>query len=147
MGVEWSDCAGVARLLGMKTFINEFVAYEQLGEYIKNRKECLDGPTISVRSEIIATYALCGFANLASVGVQLGGIGPMAPSRRSDLASIAFRALVCGTTACFITATVAGLLTVEEPFLGCADANSSSILNYTLPNSTSDSVLNVTTTL
>ena len=61
-----------------------------------------------MRSEIICTYALCGFANLSSIGVQLGGIGPMAPSRKSDLAKVAFRALMCGTVACFITACVAG---------------------------------------
>ena len=65
-----------------------------------------------MRSETIATYALCGFANLSSIGVQLGGIGPMAPSRRSDLASLAIRALICGTTACFVTACVAGNVSI-----------------------------------
>ena len=63
---------------------------------------------MQVRSEIIATYALCGFANLASIGVQLGGLGPMAPNRKSDMAKVAVRALFAGTVACFMTACVAG---------------------------------------
>lgn len=61
-----------------------------------------------IRSEIITTYALCGFANMASIGVQLGGLGPMAPSRVPDMSRVAVRALIAGTVACFMTACVAG---------------------------------------
>ncbi|XP_071941628.1 solute carrier family 28 member 3-like [Antedon mediterranea] len=103
MGVEWNDCRLVAELIGIKTFINEFVAYERLGEII-------EAGTISKRSEVIATYALCGFANISSIGIQLGGLTPMAPERKSDLAQVAIRALIAGTTACFMTACIAGIL-------------------------------------
>ncbi|XP_022111135.1 solute carrier family 28 member 3-like isoform X2 [Acanthaster planci] len=112
MGVEWDDCRIVAELIGTKTFINEFVAYERLAVYINNR--ATDGATISMRSQVIATYALCGFANLGSVGIQLGGLTPMAPSRKGDLASVAVRALIAGTVACFMTACIAGILYVPQ---------------------------------
>lgn len=108
MGVEWADCLLVAELIGLKTFLNEFVAYERLAELIDNR--ATGGPTISVRSEVIATYALCGFSNVSAIGIQLGGLTPMAPSRASDLAEVALRALIAGSIACFMTACVAGLL-------------------------------------
>lgn len=113
MGTDWDDCQIVAELIGTKTFINEFVAYERLSEYIDNRATGL-GPTISLRSEVIATYALCGFANVGSIGIQLGGLTPMAPERKGDLADVAIRALVAGTVACFMTACIAGVLYVPE---------------------------------
>eukprot|EP00057_Strongylocentrotus_purpuratus_P007004 XP_011661478.1 PREDICTED: solute carrier family 28 member 3 [Strongylocentrotus purpuratus] len=106
MGVEWADCRVVAELIGLKTFVNEFYAYEVLGKYIENRTTGA-GPTLSVRSEVIATYALCGFANIGSVGIVLGALGPMAPSRKGDLAAVAIRALIAGTVACFMTACIA----------------------------------------
>ncbi|XP_030844431.1 solute carrier family 28 member 3 [Strongylocentrotus purpuratus] len=113
MGVEWADCRLVAELIGIKTFVNEFVAYDKLATFIDNR-ETGAGPTLSERSEVIATYALCGFANISSIGVQLGGLAPLAPSRKPDLAAVVIRALIAGTTACFMTACIAGILFVPE---------------------------------
>ncbi|CAB3989736.1 Solute carrier family 28 member 3 [Paramuricea clavata] len=110
MGVDWEDCGIVGELLGIKTFANEFIAYLDLSEYIKNAKEDNGGRTISERSQIIATYALCGFSNFSSIGIQIGGLGPLAPNRKSDLATLAMRALLAGTLACFMTACVAGIL-------------------------------------
>ncbi|XP_028414649.1 solute carrier family 28 member 3-like isoform X2 [Dendronephthya gigantea] len=110
MGVDWDDCGIVGELLGIKTFANEFIAYSDLSVYIENAKKNNGGRTISERSQIIATYALCGFSNFASIGVQIGGLGPMAPNRKSDLAAISMRALLAGTLACFMTACVAGIL-------------------------------------
>ncbi|XP_068698450.1 solute carrier family 28 member 3-like isoform X3 [Montipora foliosa] len=110
MGVEWEDCDVVAELLGTKTFLNEFVAYIGLSGYIKNRTTLNGLRTISIRSEIIATYALCGFSNVSSIGIQIGGMGPLAPSRRKDMATIAIRTLVAGTVACLMTACIAGVL-------------------------------------
>ncbi|XP_064648103.1 solute carrier family 28 member 3-like [Lineus longissimus] len=155
MGVEWEDTGIMGELLGTKLFLNEFVAYEELGKYIKNRQEC-KYPQLSVRTEIIATYALCGFANLSSIGIQLGGIGPMAPERKGDLAKLAVRALTAGFIVCLITASVAGALTPETPWEGCgnstlfanltSDTNSTLIANQTIAlNSTGlPSVLNTT---
>ncbi len=105
MGVPVEDCFHIARLLGEKMVINELVAYSSL-------KALLDNPEIVLqdRSVIIATYALCGFANFGSIGIQLGGIGGLAPERRADLAKLAMRAMLAGTLAAFMTATVAGIL-------------------------------------
>ncbi|XP_071943638.1 solute carrier family 28 member 3-like [Antedon mediterranea] len=107
MGVEWEDCREVAELIGLKTFLNEFVAYLKLAEFIEAGR-------ISKRSEVIATYCLCGFANIGSIGVQLGGLTPMAPSRKADFATVAIRALIAGTIACFMTACIAGILYEEN---------------------------------
>ncbi|CAG0893810.1 unnamed protein product, partial [Darwinula stevensoni] len=101
MGVPWDDCEMVGELIGMKTIINEFVAYLRLVEI----KDNFSDP----RSEILATYALCGFSNLGSIGIQLGGLSAMAPERRSDLSKVAVRALIAGTTACLLTACIAGM--------------------------------------
>ncbi len=103
MGVPWKDATTVGSLLGIKTVVNEFVAYLQLGDL-------LNAGSLSPRSIIIATYALCGFANFSSIAIQIGGIGGIAPSRRSDLARLGLRAMVAGTLAAFMTATIAGLL-------------------------------------
>ncbi|XP_033101705.1 solute carrier family 28 member 3-like isoform X2 [Anneissia japonica] len=111
MGVEWKDCGIVAELIGTKTFVNEFVAYDRLAGYIN------DG-SISVRSQVITTYALCGFANIGSVGIQLGGLSSLAPSKKSDLAAVAIRALITGTLASFMTASIAGLLYVPVEVVG-----------------------------
>ncbi|XP_068755204.1 solute carrier family 28 member 3-like isoform X1 [Montipora capricornis] len=110
MGVDWADCQNVGRFLGVKTFLNEFIAYIEMGPYIKNRNEMNGGPTISRRSEVIATYALCGFTNFLGLGVLLGGLGPMAPNRRGDMARFAIRSLFAATIACFMTASIAGFL-------------------------------------
>ncbi len=101
MGVPAAECSAVGQLLGVKTILNEFVAYLQLATVA-------DG--LSYRSMVIVTYALCGFANLGSIGIQLGGIGGIAPSRRSDLARIGIRTMIAGTLAAFMTANVAGTL-------------------------------------
>ncbi|XP_076461368.1 solute carrier family 28 member 3-like [Babylonia areolata] len=116
MGVRWEDAGVVAELIALKTFLNEFVAYEKLSELIKNRLTCsMEGHILSPRSEMIATYALCGFSNLSSIGIMLGGLGPMAPQRVGHMASIVISALFGGIVACLITASVAGLLVVELP--------------------------------
>ena len=106
MGVPWSDCALVGRLMGEKTFLNEFVAYTHLAQYVNDPAHA----EISHRAYVIGTYALCGFSNFLSIGIQIGGIGGLAPERRSDLARLGMRALIGGTLACFMTAAIAGML-------------------------------------
>jgi CNT family concentrative nucleoside transporter len=101
MGVPWRDAPVIGNLLGTRMALNEFVAYSQLGPL----KSSLDP-----RSFTIATFALCGFANFSSIGIQIGGIGALAPSRRHDLARLGIRAMLAGTMANFITATIAGFL-------------------------------------
>ncbi|HVZ21898.1 MAG TPA: NupC/NupG family nucleoside CNT transporter [Vicinamibacterales bacterium] len=101
MGVPWRDAPIIGNLLGTRMALNEFVAYSQLGPM----KASLDP-----KSFTIATYALCGFANFSSIGIQIGGIGALAPSRRHDLARLGLRAMLAGTLANFITATIAGFL-------------------------------------
>jgi len=101
MGVPWQDAFTVGNLLGTRMVLNEFVAYSQLGPL----REALDP-----RSFTIATYALCGFANFSSIGIQIGGIGALAPNRRHDLARLGIRAMIAGTLANFVTATIAGFL-------------------------------------
>jgi concentrative nucleoside transporter, CNT family len=105
MGVPWEESAQVATLLGEKTVLNEFIAYDTLSKFNSNPETML-----SNRSTVIATYALCGFANFGSVAILLGGIGAMAPTRRGEIASLGIKALVGGTIACFITANIAGIL-------------------------------------
>jgi CNT family concentrative nucleoside transporter len=101
MGVPWKDAATVGNLLGTRMALNEFVAYSQLGPMQS---------TLDPRSFTIATFALCGFANFSSIGIQIGGIGALAPSRRHDLARLGLRAMFAGTLANFVTATIAGFL-------------------------------------
>ncbi len=105
MGVPWSEAGAVGTLLGQKLVLTEFVAYINLGAMVAS-----ETPIISERSSIIASYALCGFANFASIGIQLGGIGGLAPSRMGDLADLAFRAMIAGSIAAFMTGTIAGVL-------------------------------------
>jgi CNT family concentrative nucleoside transporter len=106
MGVPWSDAHVVGRLMGEKMVINEFVAYTELSSMLKG----LSDVHISQHAETIATFALCGFANLSSIAIQVGGIGEIAPSRRGDLARLGVKALICGTMASYLSATLAGLL-------------------------------------
>jgi len=101
MGVPWRDAPAIGNLLGTRMALNEFVAYSQLGPM----KASLDP-----KSFTIATFALCGFANFSSIGIQIGGIGALAPSRRHDLARLGLRAMLAGTLANFVTATIAGFL-------------------------------------
>jgi CNT family concentrative nucleoside transporter len=101
LGVPWRDAAVVGNLLGTRMVLNEFIAFAQLGPL----KESLDP-----RSFTIATFALCGFANFASIGLQIGGIGSLAPTRRGDLARLGLRAMLAGTLANFVTAIIVGFL-------------------------------------
>ncbi|XP_063860890.1 solute carrier family 28 member 3-like isoform X2 [Scylla paramamosain] len=103
MGVDWDECDEVGQLIGLKTILNEFVAYEKLSEMLKAGQ-------LSVRAEVIATYALCGFSNISSIGINLGGFGAMAPNRKADLAKVVLRAMIAGSCACFLTACIAGTL-------------------------------------
>uniref|UniRef100_A0A8D3DQ68 Sodium/nucleoside cotransporter n=2 Tax=Scophthalmus maximus TaxID=52904 RepID=A0A8D3DQ68_SCOMX len=120
MGVSWEDSFIVAELLGIKTFLNEFVAYQKLSELIMRRKA--GGPEyvnevkqyISVHSETIATYALCGFSNFASLGMTIGGLSAMHPERRSDFSSCGLRSLIAGSVSCLMTACIAGMLYIPD---------------------------------
>jgi CNT family concentrative nucleoside transporter len=103
MGVSWKDSLTVGNLLGTRMVLNEFVAFVKLGEPGI-------GSSLDPRSFVITTYALCGFANFSSIAIQIGGIGSLAPSRRGDLARLGLRAMVAGTLANFLTATIAGVL-------------------------------------
>lgn len=107
MGVPWAEAGLVGTLLGEKLVLTEFVAYLHLGQIMQETPEAL-----SPRSAVIASYALCGFANFASIGIQLGGIGGLAEDRMGDLAELGFRAMIAGSLAAFMTATVAGVLLV-----------------------------------
>jgi CNT family concentrative nucleoside transporter len=101
MGVSWKDCATVGNLLGTRLVLNEFVAFLELGPL---------RASLDPRSFVIATYALCGFANFSSIAIQIGGIGALAPSRKSDLARLGLKAVAAGTLANFMSACIAGML-------------------------------------
>ncbi|XP_078106985.1 solute carrier family 28 member 3-like isoform X2 [Sander vitreus] len=139
MGVSWEDSFIVAELIGTKTFINEFVAYQKLSEFISRRKaggpEYVDNikQYISVHSETIATYALCGFSNLASLGMSIGALTSLAPDRRADISSCAFRSLIAGSVSCFMTACIAGMLYI--PDLQCSHFLSTEFINTNVTNS------------
>ncbi|XP_051484583.1 sodium/nucleoside cotransporter 1-like [Apus apus] len=143
MGADWADSPLVAELLGIKIFLNEFVAYQQLATYKKNRLSGLeewDGNQkqwISERAESISTFALCGFANLSSIGIMLGGLTSMAPQRKGDMASIVLRALLTGICVSMLNACLAGLLHVPTEVGDCvtilstANFSSTSYATYT----------------
>lgn len=101
LGVQWNDCATVGNLLGTRLVLNEFVAFVDLGKV---------QAALHPRSFTIATFALCGFANLSSIAIQIGGIGSLAPTRKSDLARLGVRAMLVGTLANFMSACIAGVL-------------------------------------
>jgi concentrative nucleoside transporter, CNT family len=109
MGVSWKDSLAVGNLLGTRMVLNEFVAFAKLGEIVGAHAVGTAGG-LDPRSFIITTYALCGFANFSSIAIQIGGIGSLAPSRRGDLARLGLRAMLAGTLANFLTATIAGML-------------------------------------
>ena len=98
----------LGELIGQKVVINEFVAYLQLGEIVNGK---VAGVDLTEQGRLIATYALCGFANFSSIAIQIGGIGGLAPDRRQDLARFGLRAVLGGSIATFMTATIAGVLT------------------------------------
>ncbi|XP_075414152.1 sodium/nucleoside cotransporter 1 isoform X1 [Tenrec ecaudatus] len=137
MGVAWEDCSVVAELLGIKLFLNEFVAYQELSQYKQRRlagaEEWIGDKKqwISVRAEILTTFALCGFANFSSIGIMLGGLTSMAPHRKSDFSQIVLRALFTGACVSLVNACVAGILYVPRgPEVDCV-----SLLNTTLSSS------------
>ena len=101
IGVPWQDANLVGSFIGEKVVINEFVAYVDMSRHLDQ---------LTKQSQLIATYALCGFANFSSIAIQIGGIGGLAPNRRADLARLGFRAVLGGSLATFMTATIAGVL-------------------------------------
>ncbi|WP_286070984.1 nucleoside transporter C-terminal domain-containing protein [Stenotrophomonas sp. 57] len=108
IGTPWADATTVGSLIGQKVVINEFVAYTELSQIVNGQ---VAGVSLSDEGRLIATYALCGFANFSSIAIQIGGIGGLAPERRHDLAKFGLRAVLGGTIATFMTATIAGVLT------------------------------------
>jgi CNT family concentrative nucleoside transporter len=104
LGVPWHDTAYVGGLIGLKTTLNEFVAYAQFATDLGQ------GQALDPRSALITTYALLGFANFSSIGIQIGGIGGLAPERRGEIAGLGLRAMICGNLAAFISAALAGML-------------------------------------
>ena len=112
VGIEAKDCLASGQMLGTKMVVNEFVAYVDLSNFTNGK--VLDSQqqvvSLSERTQVILTYALCGFSNFGAIGIQLGGIGPLAPSRKSDLAQLGFRAMLGGMLACCMTACIAGLM-------------------------------------
>ncbi|XP_071771699.2 sodium/nucleoside cotransporter 1 [Centroberyx gerrardi] len=135
MGIPYDESFTVAQLIGTKLFLNEFLAYEKLSVLKDNRLNGLDEiiggqrQWISVRSEIICTYALCGFANFSSLGIVIGGLSSICPSKRSDVSSLVLRALFTGTCVSLINACIAGILFV--PPLDCVAEFRSSAFNAT----------------
>jgi CNT family concentrative nucleoside transporter len=101
MGAPWKDCKLFGQILGERIVLNEFISYLTLTQH----KDALDH-----RTYVLATYALCGFANFASIAIQIGGISALAPDRRTDLARLGLRAMVGGLLACYVTATIAGII-------------------------------------
>ena len=101
IGIPWRDCSAIGNLLGTRMVLNELVAFTMLGP---------QKATLDPRSFTIATFALCGFANLSSIGIQIGGIGALAPNKRGELARLGFRAMLAGTMANLMSASIAGML-------------------------------------
>lgn len=103
IGVPWEDCGSVGGLLGIRTVTNEAVAYQELGKFVR-------GGALGERSVMLTTIAMCSFANLSSIGIQVGGIGALVPERRQDLARLGFTALIVATLATALSAAIAGLV-------------------------------------
>jgi CNT family concentrative nucleoside transporter len=103
MGIDWKDAVTVGGLLGIKTVLNEFIAYQQLGQLV-------GAGALAPRSAVIASYALCGFANFGSLAILLGGLAGLAPTRRTEVARLGLRSILAGSLATFMTACVAGML-------------------------------------
>ena len=103
IGVDWDQSLQVGSLLGQKVVVNEFVAYLGLSEFVATG-------ALNAKSVVIATYALCGFANFSSIAIQIGGIGGMAPTQQGNISKLGMRALVAATLATMMTAAIAGAL-------------------------------------
>ncbi|XP_037538822.1 sodium/nucleoside cotransporter 1 [Nematolebias whitei] len=135
MGIPYGESFTVAELIGTKLFLNEFVAFEKLSELKDNRLNGLDEVIggnrqwISVRSEIITTYALCGFANFSSLGIVIGGLSAICPTKRGDISSLVLRAMITGTCVSLVNACIAGLLFI--PPLDCVQLFKESAFNAT----------------
>ncbi len=112
IGVPPQDCLEAGALLGEKTILNEFIAYGHMADYLNGRPLLAGIPVHELhdKTKVVLAYALCGFANISSIGILLGGMGSMAPNRRGDLAKLGIRALIGGTIATFMTASIAGVL-------------------------------------
>jgi CNT family concentrative nucleoside transporter len=104
MGVDYGSLTTAGQVIGEKTILNEFYAYGTLGNLIQK------GQLPDMRAQVILTYALCGFANLASIGILIGGIGTLAPNQRPMLAQLGVKALIGGSLCCFTGAAIAGML-------------------------------------
>ncbi|KFB43851.1 hypothetical protein ZHAS_00011701 [Anopheles sinensis] len=124
MGVPWDDSYYVGKVIGIKMVVNEFVAFERLGEFIKEK-------AITPRSAAIATYAVCGFANPSSMGIMIGTLSAMAPDKRNIITSVAFRAFLTGSIVCFMTASIGGLLMDDTIFNNFGRAMEPLVVNGT----------------
>ncbi|XP_061781207.1 sodium/nucleoside cotransporter 1 isoform X2 [Nerophis lumbriciformis] len=138
MGIPYEESFTVAELIGTKLFLNEFVAYGKLSTLKSNRLKGLDAVIdgqrqwLSVRSEIITTYALCGFANFSSLGIMIGGLSSICPSRRGDVSTLVLRSMITATCVSLVNACIAGILFV--PPLDCVNLFSESAFNGTEAN-------------
>ncbi|XP_036591608.1 sodium/nucleoside cotransporter 1 [Trichosurus vulpecula] len=143
LGVAWEDCPIVAEMLGIKLFLNEFVAYQELSKYKNRRLEGVEEwigdkkQWISLRAEVITTFALCGFANFNSIGIMLGGLTSMVPHRKSEFSKIILSALLTGACVSLVNACVAGILYVPRG----AEVNCFSFLNTSFTNSSYDTYM------
>ncbi|XP_070574037.1 solute carrier family 28 member 3-like isoform X1 [Ptychodera flava] len=126
MGVPWQDCFLVGELIGMKIVTSVLVSYRKMAVLLENRKLGLE-PTLSPRSEVITTYALCGFSHLTGIGLTLGSLIGISPERGKDISKIAVRAMIAGNAANFMTACIAGIL-YEDPILTVMTNHSTVVL-------------------
>ncbi|XP_011297444.1 solute carrier family 28 member 3 isoform X1 [Fopius arisanus] len=121
MGVPWDQCEDVGTLIGLKTVVNEFVAYQKLGEFKAQGR-------LTPRVEGIATFAICGFSNPGSIGIMMGSLGSIAPEKREQIASVAIRAFIAGSAVCFLTASIAGMLMNEDFYAPAVNATTMSAM-------------------
>lgn len=126
MGVPWNKCEEVGYLIGLKVVVNEFIAYERLGEF-------KDKNVIYGRTEAIATFAICGFANPGSIGIMIGALTTLAPEKREQITAVTMRAFFAGSAVCFLTASFAGMLMDDDSFFDTEIGNmTTTTSNYTL---------------
>lgn len=125
MGVPWEHCEDVATLIGLKTVVNELIAYQRLGEFKKQGR-------IYGRSEAIATFAICGFANPGSIGITIGCLSSLVPEKKKQITAVVVRAFFAGSAVCFLTASVAGMLINDDAFPSSATTTTTNITATTL---------------
>lgn len=111
MGVEWSECERVGQLIGIKTMVNEFVAFSRL-----------ESMNLSARGKVIATYAICGFSNPGSIGILVSTMSALVPEKKENVTRLVFRAFVGGALVCFMTACIAGILTTDDALGSSTDS-------------------------